>query len=324
MGYVFDAIARNGPDDPKNPGKSPVFEAGTLPPSPPADDSVGDALIAEFDDAPAPIELRYHPEPESDVAPAVAPRAASDAAILAEPSQYDDRLVAVTNPSSLMTEEYRSIRTSLLARWQNRSHLVHTITSATPQEGKTITSVNLGLTFAELRACKTVIVEADLRLPTFDKLLGRQSNVGLIQHLRGEATLDQIVQPLDGHPLHVIPAGGRTCGDAVQLLSGPRLQLLLAQLRKRYDHVIIDTPPVVELADAGIVGKHSDEVLLVVRMNRTPRTLVEQAIRTLQSYNAPVAGAIATDQARSRHKYYYYRYGYRYGYGYGYTSRKAA
>lgn len=324
MGYVFDALNHNDPDKDRDDAPRPLDAAPTFEP----DDS-DDAFVAEFDDQPAAaphtVELRYHPEPEPEpAAPQTAPAHLLAAAATENGEAFDDRLVAITEPSSLMAEEYRSIRTSLLARWQNRSHLVHTITSATPQEGKTITSVNLGLTFAELRACKTVIVEADLRLPTFDKLFNRTSSTGLIQYLRGEANVDEIIQTMDHHPLHFITAGGRTTGDAVQLLSGPRFQLLLAQLRKRYDHVIIDTPPVVELADAGIVGASSDDVLLVVRMNRTPRTLVEQAIRTLQSYNAPVAGAIATDQTRHRHKYYYYRYGYRYGYGYGYASRRAA
>ena len=80
---------------------------------------------------------------------------------------------------------------------------------------------------------------------------------------------------------------------------------------------------VVELADAGIIGAMSDDVQLIVRMGRTPRPLVEQAIRTLSSYNAPVAGLIATDQTRHRGRYYY-KYGYRYRYRYHYTEKQAA
>ena len=85
--------------------------------------------------------------------------------------------------------------------------------------------------------------------------------------------------------------------------------------------MVIDTPPVIELADAGILGAMSDDVLLIVRMNRTPRPLVEQAVRILDSYNAPVAGMIGTDHQRVGRRYYY-----RYGYGnrYHYRYRKAA
>ena len=237
--------------------------------------------------------------------------------------KIDDRLVAMTSPASAMSEEYRSIRTSILARHDNERHLVHTITSATPQEGKTITCVNLGLAFSELRNRKTVIIECDLRLPTFDKLLNcNTQSPGLIDYLRGEAKINDIIQQVEGSALHIITAGGRVSDEAVQLLSSQRMSHLIQGLRAKYDHVIIDTPPVLQLADAGILGSQSEEVLVVARMRRTPRPLVEQAINTLTSYNAQVNGIIATDNPRSRGRGYGYKYGYRYGYGYayGYTS----
>lgn len=237
----------------------------------------------------------------------------------------DDRLVAITSPASAMSEEYRSIRTSILARHDNERHLVHTITSATPQEGKTITCVNLGLTFAELRNRKTIIIECDLRLPTFSKLLNCEAErPGLIDYLRGDAKVSEIIQKVEGSELLIIPAGGRVSDEAVQLISGQRMSHLIQGLRAKYDHVIIDTPPVLQLADAGILGSQSEEVLVVARMRRTPRPLVEQAITTLASYNAQVNGIIATDNPRTRGRGYGYKYGYRYGYGYaygyGYTS----
>ena len=117
--------------------------------------------------------------------------------------------------------------------------------------------------------------------------------------------------------------GVRANDRAVQLLHSARFVKFLQQLRQQYDHVIVDTPPVVELADAGIIGSMSDDVQLIVRMGRTPRPLVEQAIRTLDSYNAPVAGLIATDQTRHRGRYYY-KYGYRYRYRYRYADKQAA
>ena len=237
-------------------------------------------------------------------------------------SNIDDRLVSLTEPSSQLAEEYRGIRTSTLARWDHRRHLVHTITSATPQEGKTITSLNLGMSLAELRNRKTIVLEADLRLPTFNKLLHLDESKGMIGYLRGEAELDEVIQTIEGSDLHIITAGSRASNDAVQLLSNHRMAKMLDELRTRYDHVIIDTPPVIELADAGILGGLSDEVMLIVRISRTPKPLIEQALRALRSYNAPVAGVIATDQERGRNRYHYYRYGYRYRYRY-YAKRAA-
>ena len=239
--------------------------------------------------------------------------------------KVDDRLVTMTSPASAMSEEYRSIRTSILAQHGQERHLVHTITSATPQEGKTITCVNLGLSFAELRNRNTIIIECDLRLPTFSKLLNcRDDQAGLISYLRGDSTLSDVVQMIEGSNLHIIPAGERVSEEAVQLLSSTRMTRLIQALRSKYDHVLIDTPPVLQLADAGILGSQSDEVLLVARMRRTPRPLVEQAVKTLGSYNAVVSGMIATDNPRSRGRGYGYKYGYgyRYGYTYGYTDDK--
>lgn len=231
-------------------------------------------------------------------------------------TQCDDRLVVMTSPASSMAEEYRSIRTSILARHQNERHLVHTITSATPQEGKTITCLNLGLAFAELRNRKTIVVECDLRLPTFEKLLELGQPTGLIPYLHGNIGLNDAITRVEGTGLDVMTAGGRVSDEAVQMVSSGRMSRLIQSLRAKYDHVIIDTPPVVDLADAGILGAQGDEVLLVARMRRTPQQLVEQAVRTLGSYNAQVTGVIATDNPRTRGRGYGYRYGYSYRYTY--------
>jgi capsular exopolysaccharide synthesis family protein len=239
----------------------------------------------------------------------------------------DDRLVALTDRVSVIAEEYRGIRTSLLARWEHRRHLAHLITSATPQEGKTITSLNLGLSMAELHNRRTIVVECDLRLPQFARLLNLPDSPGLIGCIEGDAKLDDVIHAVGDNSLHVIPAGGRANERAVQLLSSARMSDLLAELRRRYDHVIIDTPPVVDLADAGILGALSDDVLLIVRMHTTPRGLVEQAVRTLASYHAPVTHMIATNQTDVGSGYYASHYGgyrYRHAYRYRYGAEGAA
>jgi capsular exopolysaccharide synthesis family protein len=350
MGYVFDAMNRSGgdPDDERHhDATSDAYPIEPQTPSPPPQPPEPEERlsIASITKGMAPED----PTPAGDCDDA----ALSYAAPLDEPVPMnsangdsgevqptplrisgnertrpgvDDRLVVLDAPGGVIAEEYRAIRTGLLARWHHKRHLVHTITSATPQEGKTITSLNLGLTFSELHNRRTVVVEADLRLPQFRKLLALADQPGLVHVLRGEAEMKDVVQRIEETGLDVIPAGTRANNDAVQLLSSNNMSRLLKMLRRNYDHVIVDTPPVVELADAGILGAQSDDVLMIVRMERTPRGLVDQAIRTLESYNAPVAGLVATDQKRYRGRYYYYRYGYKYGYRYRYydSDRKAA
>ena len=353
MGYVFDALNRNE-DEPRPDLAGQASDAART--EPPAEDTM--AVNAGVDPASeAPVEttdISAAVENDLDETPVYNFSAARSAAVQqveppyahtphthepAEPTQplipaaplrltpewsskLDDRLVLLTEPSSQLAEEYRAIRTTMLARWDHRRHLIHTITSATPQEGKTITSLNLGLSLAELRNRKTIVIEADLRLPTFNKLLQLDDSKGMVGYLRGEAELGQVIQKIEGSALHIITAGSRASNDAVQLLSNQRMLKLLETLRSKYDHVIIDTPPVIELADAGILGGLSDEVMLIARISRTPKPLIEQALRALRSYNAPVAGVIATDQERGRNRYHYYRYGYRYRYRY-YAKRAA-
>ena len=287
MGYVFDALSRaddNGNGRPASAGQpAPPPSAGETPP-----ENLPFSLSGSGADGPGGNAGR------ADVSPDV-----------------DDRIVGLTDPTSPMAEEYRSIRTGLLAKWQHRRHIVHTITSATPQEGKTITSLNLGLIFAELHNRKTIVVEGDLRLPQFETLLGLPPSGGLVEVLAEQGDLTRNIQEVGDNRLHVLCAGRPVQDQAVQLLSSSATTSLLQHLKREYDHVIVDTPPVVELADAGILGALSDEVLMVVRMCRTPEPLVQQAIRTLAGYNAPVASLIATDQARHRSQYYSYHYGYR-------------
>lgn len=228
-------------------------------------------------------------------------------------ANYDDRLVMVSDSGSVMSEEYRAIRTRILARFDQQRHLVHTITSATPREGKTISSMNLALAFSELTDRRTLVLEGDLRMPTFGKLFPTKEQPGLIQLLRGEALLDDVIQRTEVGNLDLIHAGGAVGDEAIRLISGSRLGHTLELLRSRYDHVIIDTPPVLELADAGILAKAADELMMVVRCHRTPRHLVNQAVRILQSYNIQVGGMILTN-IPSESPAYHSRYGYRYRY----------
>lgn len=339
MGYIFDAMNRPQPkresavpDEPVQPAAAPsmpepiepavVDDREAAAAAAPIMESIIEAEPATslrltdvmsaaergFTDAPSP--------PAADEGDHGAARARIEAAAI------DDRLVALTDRVSVIAEEYRGIRTSLLARWDQKRHLAHLITSATPQEGKTITSLNLGLSLAELHNRRTIVIECDLRLPQFAKLLNLPDSPGLIGCIEGGATLDEAIHTIGDNGLHVIPAGGRANEKAVQLLSSAEMSNLLTELRRRYDHVIIDTPPVVDLADAGILGSLSDDVLLIVRMHATPRGLVEQAVRTLASYNAPVTHMIATNQTDGGSSYYRSYYGgYRYAYRYRYADR---
>ena len=235
---------------------------------------------------------------------------------------YSAEIVVHHDRGSAVTEQYRAIRTQLLARTRNRTMQTYVITSSTPEEGKSVTTANLGIVFSELRNHKTLLVEGDMRRPSFSKLFDRECVPGLLQLLRGEVEgIDDIVHQTIYDNLQFIPAGGRDSTHSTEMLSSPRMTQVLERLKDRYDHIFIDSPPVITVTDACILGAMCDQTLLVVRLNKTPSGAVERAKRLLRASNCEVSGVILTHMRHFISRYLY-KYSYGYGYGYGYTATK--
>lgn len=225
---------------------------------------------------------------------------------------YSSEVVTHHDRGSIITEQYRAIRTQILARGRNRQLQTTVITSASPDEGKTVTTINLGVTFSELRNKKILLIEGDLRQPAFARLLKRNAVPGLLQVLRGEVdNLDQAIHPTVYDNLQFIASGGYDAVNSTQLLSSPQWGQLIDRLRDRYDHIFIDTPPVLNVTDSSILGAISDQTVLVVRLNKTPSDVVERAKRLLHASNSEVAGVILTHLSQQLPNYLYWnRYAY--------------
>ena len=225
---------------------------------------------------------------------------------------YSSEVVTHHDRGSVITEQYRAVRTQILARGRNRHLQTTVITSAAPDEGKTVTTINLGITFSELRNKKTLLIEGDLRRPAFARLLKRDAVPGLLQVLRGEVeNIDQAIHPTVYDNLQFIASGGHDAVNSTELLSSPQLVQLIDRLRDRYDHIFIDTPPVLNVTDSSILGAISDQTVLVVRLNKTPGDVVERAKRLLRASNCEVAGVVLTHLSQPLPKYLYrYRYAY--------------
>ena len=122
---------------------------------------------------------------------------------------YSNEVVVHYDRGSVITEQYRAIRTQILARARNRRVQTHVVTSSAPEEGKSVTTINLGIAFTELKNKRTIIVEGDLRRPSFRRLFDREASPGLIQYLRGEVEdFEQTIQP--------------TVYDNLQFIQAPR------------------------------------------------------------------------------------------------------
>ena len=191
-------------------------------------------------------------------------------------------LIAGLSPQSLAAEQYRSLRTRL-AHTEGAAAL-RTVMVTSPQkgEGKSVTSANLALTMAQELQRRVVIVEADLRKPSLGHLFNLPAGPGLAEYLVGAAELSDVMKFLPDHHLTVIPAGTPPANPS-ELLGSTAMRRLLDQLRARFDRVILDTPPVLPLADVAVLAPMVDGTLLVVRAGYTPKPAIENALRAFDS-----------------------------------------
>jgi len=199
-------------------------------------------------------------------------------------------------------EAYRAIRTSLLLSLPGEDPRTILFTSATAQEGKTTTAVNMALVYAQLDA-RVLLVDADLRQRRSSTLLGLGAATGLSEALAGR----DAAQPRRSAraPLDVLPAGAPPPNPA-ELLGSPAMGDLLAALRERYDYVIVDAPPLEPVSDALVISTFVDGVVLVVDSRRVARQLVRDARNRLRRARAHLLGFVLNRVEASRPAYAYY------------------
>jgi len=222
--------------------------------------------------------------------------------------ELDPHIVVVTDPRSPLAEQYRTLRTNLLAHSPDSPLQALVVTSAVPAEGKSVTSVNLACALAEEGERKVVLVDADMRKPTLHRLLGVDNQKGLADYLSGGTMLELVLQRSPLPNLWVLPSG-RVPQNPAELLGSKRMDDLLARLRRDYGFVVVDTPPVVSTTDAAVVSPRVDGTLLVVRMESTPREVARHAVELLRKSRSNIVGTVLTGLQDAVHDYYYYPYG---------------
>jgi capsular exopolysaccharide synthesis family protein len=236
-------------------------------------------------------------------------------------------LVAFHAPKSPEAEAFRGVRTSLYFSTQGRGHQVVQVTSPGMGDGKSTLIANLAISIAQTGR-KTVLIDADFRRPRVHKLFPSISReVGMASVMSGDATLEQAIRPTIIPNLSLLPCGPRPANPA-ELLTAPRFQELLGEIRNRFDFVLIDTPPVLLVSDPCVVAPRVDGVILVIRLNKNNRPTAERAAEVLSGLGANMLGIMVNDSdSGSQYGYGYnkygygYKYRYRYGYGYRYNYR---
>ena len=211
---------------------------------------------------------------------------------------YAPELVAHHLRGGEVTEDYRALRTHLLGQYPEERFCI-LVTSAEKGEGKTVTCLNLAVVLAERQERRTLVVDFDLRRRMIAGLLHMNNEPGMADLLRNEARVDDVIRPTTYPNLFVIPAGKASREQIGEVLHRPELDEIVAELRRRYDYVLFDTPPVTVAPDAGMLGRAVTEAVLVVRMYKTHQETVGSAIRLLHAANVKPVGIVLT-----HHKYY--------------------
>lgn len=225
--------------------------------------------------------------------------------------EKDSKLVAMfshTEPQSPLAEAFRSMRTALLFSTTSGAPQVLMATSSMPSEGKSTILINMAITFSQKSNSRVLIIDADLRNPSLHRYLGLDNESGLSDYLTSSGNLTDVTQPTDVAGVFAISAG-QIPPDPVELLSSPKMLELLAEVRERFDHIIIDTPPVVGLADALVVSDIVDATLMVATQGKTRKRQLTQALTLLRRAQAHLLGGVL-NMVEVKHGYgYYYGYG---------------
>ena len=212
--------------------------------------------------------------------------------------------------ASQVVEAFRTIRMNLAHSYGAAGPVMLTVSSPAPGDGKSLVSSNLALSFAEA-GYKTLLIDGDVRRGELHRMFGTDRRPGLIDVLLGNAQTDQVLRPGSHRNLTLIPCGTRH-HHAPELLGSAAMRDLLADLRGRYNAIIVDSPPLGAGIDPFVLGTATGNILLVLRAGETDRKMAEAKLRLLDKLPIRILGAVLNDisAADSAYKYYHYVYGY--------------
>ena len=256
MGKVYDALQRAEVERSRHRGEAP-----------------GAQVALQADPAPA---KRPKPSRWRRWFGALASRSASaeDAGAL------NKRRIALLQPDSYVTEQFRTLRTRIDTIAAQRPIRTIAVTSADQGDGKSMTALNLALVMSLGVGNRVALVDCDLRNPRLDQSLGLRVDAGIVEVLRGEAGLDEALLPVDGTSLSVLPVRSLPPNPS-ELLASAAMRELVEKLATKFDRVVFDLPPTLGLPDSSVVSELCDGILFVLRATHTPRRDAEEALAVL-------------------------------------------
>jgi len=291
MSYIFEALQRAEAER----------SGGSLPNNA---DSVADLLQKVEEEIEGKQSVSGLPSTKLESADA---EAYASAKVLSLALAANARLVCLTDQGSLAAEKFRVLGLKLRHLREQRKLKRIVITSSLPEEGKSLIAANLALNQSRSKVLKTVLIDGDLRRPELAGRFGFNRNLsGLSEVLRGERPLSEVVYKLEGSGLRFIPAGV-TPENPIELMQSDRLRQSLEQLETLFDWIIIDTPPVLPLADTPLWMKLADGVLLVTREGVCEKKQLERTVELID--RSTMLGVLINSCDNNEQNYYYSRYG---------------
>jgi capsular exopolysaccharide synthesis family protein len=222
-------------------------------------------------------------------------------------------LVMCNQPRSVLAEAYRNIRTSLLLSFSERPPQKILVTSPSPLQGKTTTLINTAISLSQTGA-RVLIIDGDLRKPRIHKIFADRNRLGLSDCLSGGAELTSVIRKSEIKNIYYIPAGPIPPNPA-ELLGSGLFKEMMQGLAQRFDHILIDAPPVLGFADSIVLSAAVDGVILVILFGKTQRMVLQRAKDSLMNANAKILGVVINRVNMDLNGYrdYYGPYHYYYG-----------
>lgn len=231
----------------------------------------------------------------------------------AVPSSLLERKHILSDESPFAVQEaYKTLRTNLIFSAAGEGCKVILVTSPDQGEAKSTTAMNVAIAFARNKD-KVLLIDCDLRMPTIAQKLELRAAPGLTDFLVGQSPVSETVR-VTSSGMHVMPAG-TVPPNPSELLGSENMKKLIAALRKHYDYIILDTPPVSLLTDAVVLSPVCDGVVLVSRQGQSSYKNMHEAVRRLEFAQARLLGFVMTDVKSEKKGGGHYK---KYGYGYGY------
>jgi capsular exopolysaccharide synthesis family protein len=220
----------------------------------------------------------------------------------------EGRVAAITEAGGIAAEKFRLLAVRLRNLRQRRELKRVLITSALPDEGKSVVALNLACTLARYNQLRVLLVEGDMRRPRIPTNLGLPAMKGLSEWLRSDIPISEVIYQINppGFSLWLLPAGGPLT-DPVELMQSGRLAALMDRLTESFDWIIIDSTPILPVADTSVWARLSHGVIMVVREAKSEKRQLQRALDALDSTN--LIGAVLNGSSNNEHKSYYTYYG---------------